>query len=31
MARGLPGRAGALTFLAAIGACLWLRRRGAWQ
>lgn len=31
MARGLPGRAGALTFLAAIGACLWLRRRGARQ
>jgi hypothetical protein len=29
MARGVPGRAGAVAFLAAIGACLWLRRRGA--
>jgi hypothetical protein len=29
MARGIPGRVGATAFLAAIGACLWLRRRGA--
>jgi hypothetical protein len=29
MARGIPGRAGAVAFLAAIGACLWLRRHGA--
>lgn len=31
MARGIPGRAGAAAFLAMIGACLWLRRRGAQQ
>lgn len=29
MARGIPGRVGAVAFLTAIGACLWLRRRGA--